>query len=51
MKFRHVFFVLFLFVLLPNINVTPAQAAIAATGNEFTLYYSNDVHGETVPCG
>jgi 2',3'-cyclic-nucleotide 2'-phosphodiesterase (5'-nucleotidase family) len=44
----------FLFSLLFFITLLslPAQLCAAAAGKgEFTLYYINDVHGETEPCG
>jgi hypothetical protein len=29
----------------------PAQTEANTQGKVFTLFYSNDVHGETEPCG
>ncbi len=38
--------------ILIFIMMLPAQFALAGTkANEFTLLYSNNVNGETEPCG
>jgi len=41
-----------LFALITTVLLfcPPAQASTAA-GQEFLLFYSNDVNGETAPCG
>lgn len=41
-----------LFTLLIVTLFALAQAVIAAaSGQDLLLFYSNDVHGETAPCG
>ena len=44
--------VLILFVLVGTLFWQPVPQAMAEIeGHELIFYYSNDVHGETEPCG
>jgi len=43
--------VLLLFVILAATFWLPALRSASQPGREVVFYYSNDVHGETEPCG
>ncbi len=41
-----------LLILMAMSIIIPATGALAAgNGRDLTIYYSNDVHGKTEPCG
>lgn len=40
-----------LFLNLFFISPSPALAAISPAGEGLRIFFSNDVHGETEPCG
>lgn len=43
---------LYLIILLCSLShALSTQAAINETGSDFIFFYSNDVQGETEPCG
>jgi hypothetical protein len=41
----------FLFLNLFFLSTSPAIAAISPAGEGLRIFFSNDVHGETEPCG
>lgn len=43
--------ILFTLLCFLSLFSFPARLAAAPGMGEFTLYYINDVHGETEPCG
>jgi hypothetical protein len=48
---RDMFFLL-LFIMMTTLFWQPVlQATVKAGGRDIIIYYSNDVHGETEPCG
>jgi hypothetical protein len=48
----YVLILLFLLVVSYSLSLSfSAHAAISAAGSDFLFFYSNDVQGETEPCG